>query len=294
MNIFRACSDIKLPAPVKGMLLATITFALFSANDTALKTLTHRYSNYQIVSMTYGFGVLFILGWSFLIKKPLLFRKVHLHVLRGLAHSVAITGVFIGIANMPLANYYVINFMTPLLVTLFSALILKEKLTIHLLMAMLISFAGVLVAFRPGDGMNQYTLLCFGGMFFYAASVLFMRKLAATESMPAIMLSVNAIVASVLTVFGGQSYILPDMYALVICAAVAGTSLIAYSIFIMAMRLAPASLATIPMFLQLIYGAIAGYLVFGDVPKAQVYFGGAIIIIANLYLLYMQNKPSKA
>ena len=43
-------------------------------------------------------------------------------------------------------------------------------------------------------------------------------------------------------------------------------------------------------FLQLVYGAVTGYLVFGDQPALSIYAGGAIVIAANLFLLYAQNQ----
>jgi drug/metabolite transporter (DMT)-like permease len=43
-----------------------------------------------------------------------------------------------------------------------------------------------------------------------------------------------------------------------------------------------------------VYGAIAGYVVFGDVPSIWIYIGGAIVIIANIILLMKQNKTENS
>ena len=61
-----------------------------------------------------------------------------------------------------------------------------------------------------------------------------------------------------------------------------------------AFRLAPAALVSPPQFLQLVYGALGGYIVFGEIPTLWIYAGGATVIGANAFLLFAQHEKVRA
>jgi drug/metabolite transporter (DMT)-like permease len=52
----------------------------------------------------------------------------------------------------------------------------------------------------------------------------------------------------------------------------------------LAHRYAPASVIAPFLYQQVIYMALFGYLVFGDVPNPSVWVGAAIVIASGLYL----------
>ena len=64
----------------------------------------------------------------------------------------------------------------------------------------------------------------------------------------------------------------------------------AQMLLVKAFRMAPVAVASPPQFLQLAYGAVAGYLVFGDVPGLAIYIGGGTVIAANAALIYVENR----
>jgi drug/metabolite transporter (DMT)-like permease len=60
----------------------------------------------------------------------------------------------------------------------------------------------------------------------------------------------------------------------------------------LAHRYAPASVIAPFLYQQVIYMALFGYLVFGDVPSAWVWLGAAIVIASGLYLFSRERKSS--
>jgi hypothetical protein len=58
---------------------------------------------------------------------------------------------------------------------------------------------------------------------------------------------------------------------------------------------APRSCGTSPpQFLQLVHGALGGYIVFGDAPNIWIVTGGATVIAANAFLLFAHNEGTRA
>ena len=60
-------------------------------------------------------------------------------------------------------------------------------------------------------------------------------------------------------------------------------------LLIKAFESAPASLLAPFSYLQIVGGAVLGYLVFGDVPDHWAILGGAVIILSGLYVAYRES-----
>ena len=58
----------------------------------------------------------------------------------------------------------------------------------------------------------------------------------------------------------------------------------------LAHRYAPASVIAPFLYQQVIYMALFGYLVFGDVPSRGLWLGAAIVIGSGLYLFYRERR----
>jgi drug/metabolite transporter (DMT)-like permease len=58
----------------------------------------------------------------------------------------------------------------------------------------------------------------------------------------------------------------------------------------LAHRYAPSSVIAPFVYQQVVYMAVFGYLVFGDVPGAAVWIGAAIVIVSGLYLFSRERR----
>jgi drug/metabolite transporter (DMT)-like permease len=282
---------------VLGLLLSTAAFALFSGFDVSMKMLVGKFSSYQLASTTYGLSDVFLALFLFVQKgraflSEIRFQKIPLHFARGIAQATALAGFMMGLAHMPLADYYVLSFLTPLFVPIFALFIVREHPGSAIWAALAVSFIGVVIAFHPTATPNPYVLICMFGAACYGLSFVIMRKMTATESPYAIMFSMNFIVFAVLLIFALPTYVIPNAHDMLFFGAAALSNVIGYFLITKAAQMAPASLIIAPQFLQLVYGVIAGYLFFGDVPERSVLIGGAVVVAANLYLLWTQNKKA--
>jgi drug/metabolite transporter (DMT)-like permease len=65
---------------------------------------------------------------------------------------------------------------------------------------------------------------------------------------------------------------------------------IGHYLLALAHRYAPASTLAPFLYQQILYMALFGYLVFGDVPDAAVWIGAAIVIASGLYLFARERR----
>ncbi len=282
-------------APIAGMLLSAVAFFFFTAFDTVSKYLSVRYSVFQIMSVEFVTAAALLIAFALLKdrNKPgrtaLRMGKLHLHLLRGgfviLGQSLA----YLAIRHLSLAEFYVIVFCMPAVTVLKAGWFLKERAAAHIWPVLAVNFIGVLIAMRPDRGLNLWALVALAGVVLLAGGLVVLRRM--TESETAEMTSITTCVAGALGALAVTPFVYKSMELGDFALMVLGGALFvpAQMLLVAAFRLAPAALASPPQFLQLAYGALMGYLVFGDVPNVAVFIGGATVIAANAALIYVEN-----
>jgi drug/metabolite transporter (DMT)-like permease len=88
---------------------------------------------------------------------PSALRTVHpgRQCLRGVLVTCSSLSFIAGLSYLPLADVTAINFIWPVLITVFSAIFLREKIGIRRVAATLAGFAGMLIIIRPGSSAFQ-------------------------------------------------------------------------------------------------------------------------------------------
>jgi drug/metabolite transporter (DMT)-like permease len=86
-------------------------------------------------------------------------RRIPAHVFRGLCVVVANMAYFAALATLPMAETSAIFFVAPLLITAFSAILLKEHVGMRRWSALVVGMVGVLLIVKPGTAAFQWALL---------------------------------------------------------------------------------------------------------------------------------------
>lgn len=259
--------------------------------DLTAKWLLADYSLQQFVFLRSIFGLLF-----FLISARfyggmggLRTNRWRWHLLRTLLATGAMFGFFYGLSKMPLVNALTIAFTAPLFVTGLSVPFLGEHVGWRRWLAVIAGFIGALVVLRPGEGL--FNLAAIGLLFSavcYAGLALTARKLAATESSFSLAVYVvfgPFVVSSSLvpgnftnpTAVGWMLFMLAGL-----CSALAWVGIVN------GYRRAPPALLAPFEYTALVGAAIAGYLIWGEVPDVWVVTGAFIIIGSGLYIVYRE------
>ncbi|HEX6321765.1 MAG TPA: DMT family transporter [Burkholderiales bacterium] len=271
-----------------GIALVSLTYVIFTLLDGSAKWLVGSVPVIVVVWLRFLTHAVFASALLFPLKGKSLIRTKHLrwHLLRG-AMFCAMTGInFWALQYLQLAVTSSIFFIVPILIALMAAPMLGERLDAGRWMAILAGFAGVLVIVRPGSAeFHPAMVLSLVNATLYALFNLTTRHLAAYDP-PETIQYLPAVFASVLlapfAIAGWESPATAPEWAVLCLLGVLGG--LGHYFLALAHRYAPATVIAPFLYQQVIYMALFGYLVFGDVPGAGVWIGAAIVIASGLYL----------
>ncbi len=168
-----------------GILCAVTGAAVLSVNDVAIKSLSGSYALHQVILTRSGISILFLLGFMGLAGGYGQMRSTRpgAHLIRVSFVMLSNITYFLGLAALPLADAVAIAFVSPLVVTLLSVLVLGERVGPHRWAAVALGMAGVVVMLRPGTSAFQpAALMVLASAFTYAATHMMTRRMRATES----------------------------------------------------------------------------------------------------------------
>jgi drug/metabolite transporter (DMT)-like permease len=260
--------------------------------DLCAKEILRSYSLEQFVFLRSLIAVLLflVLARQFGGAGSLQTKRWGWHFLRTLLAVGAMFGFFYGIARMPLVDALTLGFTAPLIVTALSMPLLGEQVGWRRWAAVTVGFIGVLIILRPGtQSISIAHLTVLLGAFCYACLAITARKLADTESSYSMSIYVVAgplLISMVL--LGSSGWQAPDAKGWILFGTAGLCSVIAWIGIIGGYRRAsPAMLAPFE-YTALIGGAIAGYLIWNEVPDRWVLVGALVIIASGLFVVYRE------
>jgi drug/metabolite transporter (DMT)-like permease len=182
--------------------------------------------------------------------------------------------------------------VVPILIALLGAPLLGEKLDRRRWAAILAGFAGVLVIIRPWSAeFHPAMIASVVNAILYALFNLMTRRLAAYDS-PETIQFLPAVGATIgLAPFALAGWETPSGWlAWAVLGLLGLCGGLGHYLLALAHRYAPATVLAPFLYQQVIYMAIFGYLVFGDVPSAAVWTGAAIVVASGLYLFMRERR----
>lgn len=271
-----------------GIGLVSITYVLFTLLDGSAKWLVGSVPVIVVVWLRFALHVVVASIVLFPLRGASLVKTGHLrwHALRALMF-VAMTGInFWALQYLQLAVTSSIYFVVPIIIALLAAPLLGERLDRGRWAAILAGFAGVLVIVRPWSAEFHLAMLAsIVNAVLYALFNLMTRRLAAYDSPETIQFLPAAGAAIVLAPFALAAWQSPAgwlEWGVLCLLGVCGG--LGHYLLALAHRYAPATVLAPFLYQQVIYMAIFGYLVFGDVPAPAVWTGAAIVVASGLYL----------
>ena len=260
--------------------------------DLCAKEILSTYSLPEFILARSVFGLLI-----FLILAPRFFggfkmlrtTRLGWHLLRTALAIGAMFGFFYGLSKMPLVNALTLGFTAPLMVTALSVPFLGEHVGWRRWAAVVVGFIGTLIMLRPGSGdfsFASFTILV--AAFCYACQAITARHLATESTLSLAVYVVAGPLLCAIFLIDGDNWITPDFTGWALMSAAGICSAVAWVGFINGYRgSSPAILAPFE-YVALIGGAIAGYLIWDEVPDRWVVIGAATIIASGLYVVYRE------
>jgi drug/metabolite transporter (DMT)-like permease len=277
-----------------GIGLISGAYLLFSLLDGSAKWLVASMPVIVVVWLRFLLHAVFAGLLLFPVRGLALVRTTHLrwHILRALMF-VAMTGInFWALQYLQLTVTASIFFSVPLIIALVSATAFRERLDAGRWAAIVAGFVGVLVIVRPwGAEFHPAMLLSVINAVLYSFFMMMTRRLAAYESPETIQYLPAVGAALGLTPFALAAWESPVGWLEWTVACLLGV-LGGFGHYLLALAHRYASSSVIAPFLyqQVIYMALFGYLVFGDVPSPAMWIGSAVVIASGLYLFARERR----
>lgn len=277
-----------------GIALVCLTTLCFATLDACAKWLVQSLPVFQIVWLRFLTHVLFTSALLAPVYGAELIRvrQPWLQAVRALMLGSMTALNFWALQYLQLAETGAIQFSVPLMIALLSAWWLGERLDGRRWLAIVMGFAGVLLVIRPGSqAFHPAILLSVVNAVLYAVFNMLTRRMAATES-PAATQLMSAIGATlVLTPFALAQWQTPADWqtwaVIAVCGLCGGLGHFGVAL---AHRYASAAVLGPFLYQQIVYMALWGWLLFGQVPDAFVVGGACVVVASGLYLLFLEMR----
>ena len=284
----------------KGLFLMLLGQLSFAINDTIVKYVVILSDN-DLVTL----NIIFIRGFFtsiFVLLIIILFTKNNLKFafknkksyLRGFFEVLTAVFFFAGLILMPMANVYTLLMTAPFIVTLYSFLILKEKVGIRRWSAILFGFIGVVVVINPQN-------LEFGFLFILPIISAFFLTLRDVVTKGIVnkknSLDITLITSLLVMIFSGigslilNSTIQFNNLLYIFISSLFLTS--GYVCSILTVYYAPLSLTASIRYSVIVFGIVFSYLILGEEPALNMIVGAIIITVSGLFVIKREKDLGK-
>ncbi|TXH78636.1 MAG: DMT family transporter, partial [Thiothrix sp.] len=240
------------------------------------------------------FAWLGLLIWIYPRFELLKTQHPWLHISRAIMVLVADLLAFYSFGEVPLAEAYTLILTMPLFTALFAFLLQQEKLKPQTLVLTLLGFMGVYLTLNPNFGSLQFALLAaLGCAAIESISFLLVGRYRAKEtpqSFAVYGLSLVVLSTGIYTLFHYQPLTLTATAISLgggICYALA-TALVVSAFH----QGSPTAVSSM-QYTQLIWGMLLSFLIWHEWPSTHAIWGGLLVTLAGLGLLYTQRPNPK-
>ena len=218
-------------------------------------------------------------------------KRIGLHALRGGLNSGALLLMFFAFSVTPLAKVMALRFTGPLFATLLALLVLHEIIRARRISALIIGFLGALVILRPGlVALDPGAIAVLGAAFIWAAVTIVVKILTRTESNFTITIYAAAFTIPTSLFAAIPFWQTPTLEQLAWLFTLGALGSISHWSRAQSARDADIT-AIMPMdFTVLIWAALIGFFVFGEIPDIWVWVGALMIFLATSYIAFRERK----
>ncbi len=217
-------------------------------------------------------------------------REPRILVLRGILGFGALTCFYFAVVRLPLADATVIHFVNPVFTAFIAAVVLGEHLGPAEAVLVLASLGGVVLVARPaflfgGGGLDPVPVLVgLCGAVLSAGAYVSVRRLRGEP--PMLIVFYFAAVCTLLSFpFVAAHATLPDPWTILLLLGVGVSTHLGQTFVTWGFRLERAGRASAVGYLQIVFAAGWGALIFHEVPDLWTWVGAAVIIAATLLLV---------
>lgn len=269
-----------------GVLFALLSYGIFAFGDAVIKSFGDTMSVFQI-----GFFVTLFSFVPALVVRPRgerwrdAWRLQHpwLMQLRGLCGIGSMVMVTVAFTTIPLAETYAIVFLTPILVTILSVVVLREPMSLPRWFWLAVGFAGVMLVVRPGiRELEIGHFAAAGAAVFASVGAIVLKKVSANERR----VSILGVLLAYAVIFNGIAMIptfemptLDQFGRLLLIGIFGGTGQL---LMIAATRRAAANQIAPMQYSQIFWAIVLGGVFYHEYPDAIAILGLVVVVVAGV------------
>jgi drug/metabolite transporter (DMT)-like permease len=282
-----------------GIWLMIATTVIFAAQDGISRHLASSYSVMMVVMLRFWFFAFFVMVLA--ARAPGGLRAATrsafpwVQVARGLILVAEICVMVLGFVKLGLIEAHAVFTCYPLLVAALSGPVLGEKVGWRRWTAILVGFAGVLIILQPGFAVfSPWALVPLLAAFMFALYGLLTRYVARKDG-PSVSFFWTGVVGAVaMTPLGlaTWTWMTPADWGWM--ATLCCTAALGHWLLIRSLAVAEASAVQPFAYLQLVFAAGIGLLVFNEALRTNVAIGAGIVVAAGVFTLWRQRMREKA
>ena len=272
-------------------LLMTVGIALLVLSDALSKFLTESYPIGQVISLRQFAGLIVIVPYAYWVSgwRALRVRNRLGQGGRGLLFAAGSSFIVASLSLLPLATVVSITFVAPLMVAALSGPLLGERVDMRRWLVIVLGFIGVLIIVRPGGAAFEWALLLpIAAALTNSLRDLLTRHLSRTETSVSVLFWSSNIVAvtTACSALFGWTPLTAEATGWFLLVGVINAG--SHFFMIEAFRRARAATMSPLRYTGLLWAALLGYLIWGDVPEAWLLAGALLVIASGLMLIRLE------
>ena len=269
---------------------------LFSLNDVMGKWLVSTYSVAQLLVIRSAAALLILtpLLWQAGVRSLVNVERPGMQALRVILSSAEVYCFYFAVITLPLADVMTYWLAAPIYVAAMSPFLLGEHVGWRRWTAIVIGFAGVLVALQPSAAtLTAPALESIAGSFCFAFMMLSGRALRGTPDTTLVFWQMvgAGLLGLVIAPF---QWVPPTAFDLSLLALLGVVAMVAHVCVNRSLKLADAATVAPFQYTLLFWGIVFGWLVFDDLPRPAMLVGAAIIIGAGLFIFFREQRLRRA
>lgn len=281
-----------------GIICAALNAFMLAAMSLFAKLLAVYFGPVEVTFFRNIFSLVALFAWLLYARK-----LFHLKTEKPLAHlfrsAIGTIGIILGawaLSIMPLAETTILLFTSPLWTVLLSYPILRERVGIYRLSAVLVGFTGVIVMANPTSDVSALpligVLIGLGWGFSSGCVDIYLRWLGKTENANTTVFYFVLFGTLTCALHWPWAEVKQDisLNALWLIIGLGITGLLSLLFKTQSYRLGEASLIAPIMYSMIIWTMLFDYLFWNKAPGLNVILGASLIIASNAFILYRESK----
>jgi drug/metabolite transporter (DMT)-like permease len=289
--------SIKVPAGLRYMIVAVFFFSLMSL---MAKLVASTIPTGQIVFFRSGVGAILGYWWVRIVGIPLWGFNKKLLIFRGLTGFGALMCFFWTLITLPLAEATVLFYTSPCLAAVIAAILLREPLSIHTSTGLLACIVGVICVVQPefifsGTANEQHlpsVAVGLLGALLAALAFVSVRKLRRTDHASVIVFYFSFVSTFACIPFIAIDIAVPSLVDFLMLIGIGVATHIAQVFLTRSLHRVQTSKAMGISYVQVLFAAGWGILIFGDYPNV-LSVAGMVLVAAGSITAVGGRQPPK-